>query len=67
MENCIPLPHPDELRRRIDACEGELKALRKLLRASQDYYDAETNRRKRAEVLQALSIPRPAGEGPDAA
>jgi hypothetical protein len=43
----ITLPHPDDLRKRIESCEGELKALRKLLRASQDAYDADHYRRQR--------------------
>jgi hypothetical protein len=44
----ITLLPPDDIRRRIAACEGELKALRKLLRASQDAYDADRYRRERA-------------------
>jgi hypothetical protein len=44
----LSLPHPDEIRRRIASCEGELKALRKLLRAAQDAHDADDFRRQRA-------------------
>jgi hypothetical protein len=46
--DAILLPPPDELRRRIAACEAELKSLRRLLRASQDAHDAEAARRRRA-------------------
>ncbi|HTU22879.1 MAG TPA: hypothetical protein VMG10_32870 [Gemmataceae bacterium] len=43
----IQLPHPDEIRRGIDACEREMRALRRLLRTCQDAYDADAARRLR--------------------
>jgi hypothetical protein len=43
----LTLPPPDQLRERIADCERELKALRRLLRASQDAYAAEAARRTR--------------------
>jgi hypothetical protein len=43
----LVVPTPDEVRRRIAECEAELKALRRLLRTSQDAHDAEEARRLR--------------------
>ena len=52
----LTLPPPDELRRRISDCERELKALRRLLRVSQDATDAEEARQSRAHsVVPALA------------
>jgi hypothetical protein len=47
----ISLPHPDQLRARIEACEAELRALRRLLRSSQDAADADAAKR-RGEALR---------------
>jgi hypothetical protein len=56
----ITLPPPEELRLRIAACERELKSLRRLLRASQDAYDAQESRQAREGGAS------PAGVAPDA-
>jgi len=52
--NTVVLPHPDEIIRRIDACEQELRSLKKLLRASRDFYDAEEARSRREPPLPQL-------------
>jgi hypothetical protein len=49
----VILPDPSTIRARIVACVQELRSLRKLLRASQDYYDAENARLARAPLTEA--------------
>jgi hypothetical protein len=44
------LPSPNEIRARIDACEEELKALRRLLRASVAAARADEARQRRRAV-----------------
>jgi hypothetical protein len=46
------LPLPEQLRQRISACEQELRALRRLLRVSQDMQDAANARRRREELAR---------------
>jgi hypothetical protein len=46
------IPSPDDLQRRIDACEAELKALRKLQRLADAAQQAEEARRRREEAAR---------------
>jgi hypothetical protein len=43
------VPSPDDILRRIDSCEAELKALRKLLRLADAAQQAEDARRQRED------------------
>jgi hypothetical protein len=43
----LTVPHPDDLQRRIEACEAELKALRKMQRLADAALAAEEARRRR--------------------
>jgi hypothetical protein len=45
----ITVPPPDEIRRRITACEDELKALRRLLRISHYAETADKARQRRGQ------------------
>jgi hypothetical protein len=47
----LSLPSPDELQLRIDACEAELKALRKLQRLADAALQAEEARSRREELV----------------
>jgi hypothetical protein len=49
------LPEPEVVSARIDALEDELKALRRLLRASRAAAKADEARRRREEVPLAAS------------
>jgi len=51
----IVLPPPDEIRQRISDCEQELKALRRLLRASVAAHDAAAARQRRTRGLTAVA------------
>jgi hypothetical protein len=55
--NAPTLPSPDELRQRIADCEIEIKSLRRLLRMSWAWEDANAarHRRKNEEVSRASS------------
>jgi hypothetical protein len=54
------LPAPDDIHRRIEACQAELAALRKLLRVSVTAHRAEEARRQRQPTDAAT---RPAKRG----
>jgi hypothetical protein len=45
--NSLTIPPPDELQRRIAACEAELKALRRMLRLADAAEQAEQARQRR--------------------
>jgi hypothetical protein len=45
--HAITIPSPDQIRVRISACEDELRALRRLLRLSNNAVKAEEARRRR--------------------
>jgi hypothetical protein len=47
------LPPPDRIIERIELCERELKALRRLLRTSKHAYDADEARRRREQAQLA--------------
>jgi hypothetical protein len=55
--NTLALPSPDELRERIEACEQELRALKRLLRMAQYATDAEAAARRR----EGSTAPEPDG------
>jgi hypothetical protein len=50
----LSVPHPDEIQRRIEACEAELKALRKLQRLADAALTAEEARARREPPLPQL-------------
>jgi DNA-directed RNA polymerase alpha subunit len=41
------IPHPDEIVRRIESCDAELRSLRRQLRVSKDLFAAEEQRARR--------------------
>jgi hypothetical protein len=45
----LTVPTPDELQRRIESCEAELKALRRLQRLADAAQQAENARRQRED------------------
>jgi hypothetical protein len=45
----LTVPNPDELQRRIESCEAELKALRKLQRLADAAQQAEDARQRRED------------------
>jgi hypothetical protein len=56
--NGLTIPTPDELQRRITACEEELKALRRMLRLADAAQQAEEARRRRGAPLLEEEAPR---------
>jgi hypothetical protein len=61
----VPLPHPDDINRRIEACKEELRALNRLLRTAQYARDAEEARVRRLTI--PIPLPPPEGGPTDAA
>jgi hypothetical protein len=49
----LSLPAPDELQRRIEDCEWELKCLKRLLRMSRNLRNAEEARKSRPPLSPA--------------
>jgi hypothetical protein len=52
----IILPPPDQIRKRIEDCEQELKSLKRLLRASIAAHDAAEARQRREQPMTGKAV-----------